>query len=135
MNPKTYLQQVRKYDTLINNKLAEITSLRELTTSITSSLKTDIVQSSGAPDRIAKCIERIVDLEREVNADIDCFITLKREIMSTIDQIDDLVSVDLLYKRYFQYKTWEVIAIEMGYSYRQITRLHGKALKMVNDVL
>lgn len=135
MNPKEYLSQVRKYDRLINNKLETIASLRSLVTSVTIELKSDVVQSSGTKDKMANTIDRIVDLEREIDADIDQLVNLKREIMSVIDKVEDPVLIDILYKRYFRYEKWEEIAIETNYSYRQVTRLHGQALQEVRKIL
>jgi DNA-directed RNA polymerase specialized sigma subunit len=37
--------------------------------------------------------------------------------------------VKVLHKRYFEYKPWEQIACEMGYSYRNVCYIHGKALQ------
>lgn len=135
MNPKEYLSQVRKYDRLINNKLETIASLRCLVTSVTIELKSDVVQSSGTKDKMANTIDRIVDLEREIDADIDQLVNLKREVMSVIDKVEDPILIDILYKRYFRYEKWEKIAIEMNYSYRQVTRLHEQALQDVKKII
>lgn len=135
MDAKEYLSQVRKYDELINNKLATISSLRNLVTSITIELKSDVVQTSGAKDTMASTIDRIIDLEREIDADIDKLVSLKREVMAVIDKVEDSILIDILYKRYFHYEKWEEIAIETNYSYRQVTRLHGQALQEVRKIL
>lgn len=133
MNPKEYLRQIKKCDNQINNKLAEITQLREMATSITSTLKDDVVQSGGdSKSRVAEAIDKIVDLEREIDSDVDRLIETKRDIMFVIDQLNSPYR-DILYKRYFQYKTWEQISVEMNYSFRQTLRLHGQALQKVKD--
>ena len=38
-------------------------------------------------------------------------------------------SIDILYKRYVQYKSLEEIAVEMSYSYTRLRHLHGRALQ------
>ncbi len=134
-NPKEYLSQIQKCDRLINNKLETIAVLRCLVTSVKINLKSDAVQSSGTKDTMASTVDRIVDLEREIDADIDRLVNLKREVMSVIDKVEDPVLVDILYKRYFHYEKFEEIAIEMNYSYRQVTRLHGQALQEVREIL
>ena len=134
MTSKTYLSQVKKCDRMIENKLSEVQSLREMILSVTSTLKQDVVQSNGSQDKLGDTIAKIIDLENEINADIDRFVDLKREVMGVVDQLDSPFS-DILYKRYFQYKKWEEIAVELNYSFRQVTRLHGQALLKVNDVL
>ena len=48
---------------------------------------------------------------------------------SEIQSLDSPVYIDILYKRYVEYKTLEEIAVEMSYSYRQVLRLHGLALQ------
>ena len=135
MNPKEYLRQIKKCDNQINNKLAEITQLREMATSITSTLKDDVVQSGGdSKSRVAEAIDKIVDLEREIDSDVDRLIETKRDVMFVIDQLDS-PHRDILYKRYFQYKTWEQISVEMNYSYQWICELHGRALLKVKDLI
>ena len=135
MTAKEYLSQIRKCDNQINNKLAEIKRLREFATSITSTLKEDVVQSgSGGKSRVAEAVDKIVDLEREINADIDKLVDLKREIMTVIDQLE-APFCDLLYKRYFQFMKWEEIAVDMHYTYQWVCELHGKALLKVKDLI
>ena len=45
------------------------------------------------------------------------------------DSMEDEVSYDILFARYIEKKTLERIAESLHYSFRQITRLHGKALQ------
>lgn len=134
MTAKEYLQQIHKADKRIENKLSEISSLRALTESVTSSWKEDVVQSSSSGDKLGDTINRIIDLERELNADIDRLIDLKREVMKVIDQLEEPYC-DILYKRYFQYMRWEEIALEMHYTYQWVCVLHGKALLKVKELI
>ena len=134
MCPKKYLQQIKKCEDQIDNKIAEVSKLREMATSITSTLKEDVVQTSGSGDKLGEAVSKILDLENEINAEIDKLVDIKKEIMGVIDALNEPHST-LLYKRYFQFKKWEEIAIEMNYSYRQITRMHGRALQKVSEFL
>lgn len=135
MTAKEYLSQIRKYDSQINNKLAEIERLREFATSITSTLKEDVVQSgSGGKSRVAEAVDKIVDLEWEINADVDKLVDLKREIMAVIDQLE-APFCDVLYKRYLQYMKWEEIAVDMCYTYQWVCELHGRALLKVKELI
>lgn len=134
MKAKEYLQQIRKADRMIENKLSEVKMLRGLAESVTSTWKEDVVQGSGSGDKLGDTVAKIVDLQNEINADIDKLVDLKREIMAVIDQLE-APFCDLLYKRYFQFMKWEEIAIEMNCSFRHVTRMHGTALEMVKRVL
>ena len=130
MSAKAYLQSIEKMNAQIEYKQREVESLRDLLLKITGSIEQDRVQNSMNNDKTGDTIAKIVDLQNEINSEIDALVDRKREIMQLLDEIDPKSSC-LLYKRYFEFKTWEQIAVEMGYSYRQVTRLHGKALKDV----
>lgn len=122
------LKQIKKLDVLINSKLEEIESLKTLATKVNAPLNQERVQSSGSNDQLGECVAKIVDLQNEINDDIDAFINLKREVMRKIDSIDNSQYCDLLYKRYFEYKTWECVAEEMNLSREWVRNLHNRAL-------
>ena len=42
---------------------------------------------------------------------------------------------DVLYKRYIEYQSFERIAVEMDYTYRNVHYLHGRALQAFDKVL
>lgn len=74
---------------------------------------------------------RYADYEKKIDRRIDELYQIKQEILSAIERVNDYTLRKLLIKRYLQFKTWEQIAVEMNYSWRQIVRLHGKALQKV----
>ena len=80
---------------------------------------------------MADAVDRIVDLEREINRDIDRLVDLKREIMAAIRSVDNSKYRLVLEKRYLCYRTWEQIAADTGYNVRYLYRIHGEALKKV----
>ena len=60
------------------------------------------------------------------------------ETMSRICSPEDMMShtyFRLLELRYMEFKTWEQIAVELGYTYRHTTRLHGIALQRLEKIL
>lgn len=133
MKAKDYLQQIRKCDRRIENRLSMLKTLHDLATSVTSAMKDTPVQGGGASDKVGNAVTSIVCLENEINAEVDRFVDLKREAMGAIDKLDPPYSC-ILYKRYFEYKTWEQIAVELNFCFRHVVRLHGVALKMLEDV-
>lgn len=80
-------------------------------------------------------IVKLMDLENEVNQDIDELIKLKAEIVETINQVDDPIYQLVLQMRYIDRKTWEEVAIGLGYDTRYTMKLHGRALKEIDDIL
>ena len=76
-------------------------------------------------------IAKIIDLENEINADIDQLVDLKREMVATIKSVTDPECQTLLELRFLCFKTWEQIAVDMGYSIQHIYRLRDKALTQI----
>lgn len=132
---KEYLQQVRLCDAHINNKLEELSRLKDMVLNITSTLRGDVVSGSGSKDKLGDAVAKIVDLEAEINEAVDAYIDKKREISKTIEQIKDPDQVQVLHKRYFEYLTWEQIACEIPMSYRNVCYVHGRALQAVAELI
>ena len=126
-----YLEQAYRIDQRINCKIEQVSSLHNLATKANSTL-TDM---PGSPNRnihrMEDIIVKIVDLENEINQDIDMLVDLKSEIMQVIKKVDDLELQTLLEQRYLNFRTWEQIAVDMGYNVRHLYRMHDKALKAV----
>lgn len=131
MNVKEYLGQAYRIDKRINSKLEQIVSLRELATKATSSLNDTPVSGSRNTHSMEGFILKMVDLETEINQDIDTLIDLKREIMSLIKQIQNTEYQTLLELRYLCFKTWEQIAIDLGYSSKHVFYIHDKAIESI----
>lgn len=128
---RTYLEQAYRIDQRINSKIEQVASLHNLATKANSTL-TDM---PGSPNRnihkMEDIIVKIVDLENEINQDIDMLVDLKTEIMQVIKKVDDLELQTLLEQRYLNFRTWEQIAVDMGYNVRHLYRMHDQALKKV----
>lgn len=135
MKAKAYLSQIRKYDTLIENKTQMIQRLREQATSVTAAVGGERVMSSGNPDRMADTIVKIVDLGDLIRGEVKRLVEAKEEIMHTIDEVDETDLMDVLYKRYVLCLHWEDIPDEMNVSPQTVYRLHGKALLKVQAIL
>lgn len=81
--------------------------------------------------RMEDVIIKIVDMESEINADIDSLVDLKKEIAGVIRGVSNLEYQTLLELRYLCFKTWEQIAVQMGYGIDNIYKMHHKALREV----
>lgn len=133
MTTKDYLNQISRLNRMINNKLTEITQLRELSCSISAIGNEEKVISSSDPDEIGSTYAKIDEMERNLDKMIDEYIEKKNLIIGQIDSIENEDYYNILFSRYIEKKTFEVIATEMKYSWRQIIRLHGKALKAFEE--
>lgn len=133
MTTKDYLNQISRLNRMINNKLTEITQLRELSCSISAIGNEEKVKSSSDPDKIGSTYAKIDEMERNLDKTIDEYTDKKNLIIGQIDGIEDEDYYNILFSRYIEKKTFEVIATEMNFSYRNVTRLHGRALKTFED--
>ncbi len=135
MTAKEYLEQARFLDLRINAKLEEVEGLNALATKVTS-VYSDM---PGSPNRdtakMAKTIEKIVDLEKEINRDIEALVDLKRDISNVIKQVQNQEYQYILEQKYLHFAKWEEIAVKMNYAVRWIYKMHGTALKKIEDIL
>lgn len=129
MGTKEYLQQIGRYDRLINNKLVELAQYRSMACSVSAVKNDERVQSSPSYDTMDKIVSKIEQMENEIDMLVDRYIDNKRIIISQIDSMPDEMTYQILFSRYVEQKTFEKMAIEMNYCYKQIIRRHGKALQ------
>ena len=131
MNAKEYLGQAYRIDQRINSKLEQIVSLRELATKATYTLNDIPASGTRNAQSMESIIAKMMDLEEEINRDIDTLVDLKREIVALIKQVENTEYQTLLELRYLCFKTWEQIAVDLGYSLQHIFRIYDKAIKDV----
>ena len=129
MDTKQYLQQISRLDRMINNKLSEISQLRELAMSVSAVKNEERVQTTPNFDKIGTTYCKIEEMEEKLDKLIDEFVDKKNLIISQIDKIENETYYEILFARYIEKKTFEKIADEMTYSWRQVIRLHGRALQ------
>ena len=134
MEAKAYLKQVRKLDNLIENKLAEREQWRAIAMSATQQMGGERVQTSSNPQRMADAITKYVGIEMEIDKLVDKFVDKKREIISTIEKLNQK-EYDLLHKVYIQYYTLDEYAAKKEKSYSWVTTVHGRALKKLQTIL
>ncbi len=131
MKAKEYLKQLQRLDTVINQKIKELSDLRLRLTSVGGvEYSKERVQTSPSVDAaFAKLLERIADLEEEINAEIDRFIDEKHKIINQIQGLKKSKYIEILYKHYVEFKRLEIVAVEMNFTYQYVIELHGYALK------
>lgn len=129
MTAKEYLNQARVLDMLINAKQSELYSLKLMATSVSSPSITEKVQSSG-DNTAMRIIDKIVDLQNEINLEIDKLVDLKSEIREKIGNVYNQKFITLLTDKYINGFTIEQIAERMEKDYKTVCRWHGEALQI-----
>ena len=131
MTAKQYLNRVRRIDKEIEALLRLVQRTRESLETVTQNYDSDGAQSTKNPHKY----DRLVELESLVDAKIDQQIALKAEILNTIMQLEDRRQRLVLMEYYVEMKTFEQVAVDIHYSWRQIMNIHGHALKEVQRTL
>lgn len=126
---KDFFQQIRDIDRQIDTKHERLVRLEALSTKTTATLSGDCGKPSGTSRTMENTVDKIIDLRNELNAEIDRLVGLKREADRILRAMPKEKERRCLENRYMLGKTFEAIAVEMGYSSRGIRKLHGRALQ------
>lgn len=130
LTAKKYLQQIKTLDIKIKQRENQYKELKEAASSPGSmQYNKEIVQTSKAHDRLEKLVIQYIGLEQEVEQEKFRLQALKQKIIDEIQSLDNDKFIDLLYKRYVEYKSYERIAVEMNYGIDNVYIVHRKALK------
>lgn len=114
----------------IEEHLAELQELRSFACKITP-VYSLVPGGSGSGQKLENNIAKIADIETLLQDETDDFLKRLREVRELIKLVDDPMQRLILQKRYINYQKWEVIAADLGYSWRQVHRLHGKGLNTI----
>ena len=130
MNNEEKKQYLRRYQAAKRRAKMIQEEIDELRSSKTSpvGLGDGLPHGSGTSD-LSGYAARWDELVRELEAEKEMQMVTYREIRQQISMVPDPTEQEILSRRYLLWQSWEKIAVEMGYSYRNVTRLHGYALK------
>ena len=123
-----YLKRYINLDREIDRKLEAVSLLRSKLTRIIQVYSTEPRGGGTIYGKTEGILAKIVDLENEIDADIDRLISIRDNIKTIIEAVEDDRERLLLQYRYLDGRTFEEIAVQMHYSWRQIHRLHSRAL-------
>lgn len=135
-NAQVYLEEVELLDARIKNKLIEQTQWKEIALSITANMEGERVKSSTTTkSKMADAVAKCVDMEREIDSLIDYLIDLKKDVISTLEMLDNATEYKLLHLRYIQYVPLKDIADMWDWEYTNVTTTHGRAITSVQRIL
>lgn len=133
MNVKDYLSRYHYTELKIRHMQEEVYEYNRLANSIPGcnfdAIRVDGTKSLDAPFTkwIHKAMEQellIEDMKRKLP-------TIKCEIISVIDELDDTELKRLLIYRYIDWLTWNQIASKMYISYSTSRRMHDRAVVLI----
>lgn len=130
MKTVKYLEQIERYNRMIEFKTNELKTLREMALVIKSAGSDDMKIQSGSPkNRLEESCIDIVDAEQELKALISRFLNAKRKIIGEIEQLEDTNEYTVLTMRYVECKSMRDIAESLNYSVKNIERIRTKAIQ------
>lgn len=128
MTPKQYLSQITEIETRINLKLECLAEMKAKIINVSSKIKLDVIQSSNKSD-FTDSINRMIDIENEVNELLDLLIDKRRKIESQIYGLDNELYRIVLTRRYILGWDLKSIATDIPHDYGYIRKVHGWALE------
>ena len=130
-----FLRKIKKIDANIDFYIEELEKLNALATRTTSVMGGERVQTSGSQQKMADCVVNIVEKQEQLANEVDRLESYKETARQLLLECD-AECLTVLHKRYFQYKSWEEIAVEMKFTYQWDSGgLHRKALAQFQKAL
>ena len=131
---KEWLSRARNMDEEINALISEQERALTNATSTVANSGSEKVQTSNVNTSENKFVSYAAYSEL-IDKRIDRLYEIKKEILENVNKLDDATLRTILILRYLNFQTWEMIACRIYYSYKQVCRLHGKALNLIKDVI
>ena len=138
MTAKQYLNRARHLDTEIEVLLKAKQAAYEAVTRITQNYDSDNTTGTKDPHKY----DRIAELIDIIDKKTDEYVDTLEEIVQTIMLVEDDRQRNVL-TLYYTAKdpktgkplTWEQVAVELHYSWKQTRRHHAKALQTIDNIL
>jgi hypothetical protein len=102
---------------------------------ITANMGGERVQSSGCASKMGEAIEKCVDMEAEIDRLVDKLIEIKKDVISTLEQLESPADYRLLHDRYIKFMDLTTISERWNRDYTAITTAHGRAIVEVQRIL
>lgn len=131
MDVKQRLRSVRRYNQRIDSKVEALRRLRSKAEKITT-VYSDTPGVGGNTDKVGDILARIMDLENELAREfreLKSALIAAEMMINSLEDPDQQAALDLYY---IGGKTWKEVARELNWQERQIYRIHGEALAVLN---
>ena len=129
---EAYLKQVEKLDRRIDQKIRAREKLQEIAVRITR-LPSALPGRSGEP--MSSVTDRLIDLEREIDRDVDHLYNLKNEIWNVLSRMENQDIALMLDDKYLAGYSVQQVADRAGYCRRHAQRLIRWGLLEVDRIL
>ena len=129
MTAKEFLRRARSVDRRVDEATERVDRLRAKLEAGRMSKITGMPRG-GAQDWTATA-DKLIELEKRVNARIRELVRVKHLAMDAIDRVDEARLREVLELYYIDGFSWEQVAQRMDLDVRQVFRLHGRGLQRI----
>lgn len=124
---KEYLQSYR-YAVIAETQIKEEIDQLRMDKMFPGLVQDGMPHGSGGSD-LSAYAAKLDELLIELKDQMDKRIQLRREIVKKIEAMDSETEKAVLRYRYIHMLKWEEIAVKMHYGYRNVLKVHGRALE------
>ena len=137
MDAYEYLSQAKLLDQRIQVKLSQLESLKSLATSAAACCgnREPIVKHSRNVSAMEDTILKIIEAEKELNAQIDELVDLKLDISRIISRVQDLTLQLILEKHFLAFQSLKDIGKDLGFGKRWMQIKYKMAVAAVQTIL
>ena len=129
MTAKDFLKRARNADRRIDEAEERVERLRARLEAGRMSQITGMPR--GGSEDWTDTADRLIELEKRVNARVRDLVRLKQAAMDAIDRVDDVTLQEVLELYYLDGYSWEQVAARLKKDIRWVFRLHGRALQRI----
>lgn len=127
MTAKQFLSRGRWIEREITSLISTRDETRDRLTHITQNYDSDGAQSTKDPHKF----DALVELEYKLDERIDELCAVKTEILDAIGKLEDSRERLALQLYYIDMKSWEQVAVELHYSWRQTMYIRKQAINNI----
>lgn len=128
---KEYLNSYKNLCRKLKSLDEQLQALREVEQSAKIQELSDMPRGGKQKDLSDYIVRLDRILSKVIRTKQECMVR-KLEIESCIADMPNGIEADILRKRYIEFKPWEKICVEIGYSWRQTHYIHSEALSSFN---
>ena len=131
MTARQYLSRGRWIEREITALMQTRDDTRDRLTHITQNYESDGAQTTKDPHKF----DALLELESRIDERIDALYAVKAEILETISKLEDSRERLALQLYYIDMKSWEQVAVDMNYSWRQTMNIRKRAIRNVEVII
>lgn len=135
MTAKEFLERAGRLDLKISINLEHVEQLRSIAYKVTSKIRENPASGGTPKSALEDAVIKLVMAEQALNADIDRFVDMKKEIIDMLEKMPNEDEQLILNLRYLCLNRYEDIARKMNLSLRSVYRIHAYALDSFERVL